>query len=242
MFEDSLFESSETLSKRNPWTAALSFAMQGVLAGGLVLLPIIYTGALPGRQLTSFLTEPAPPPGPAPVSNHARGAQPRRVLADTVLEVPRSIPRQIAILHDQSANEDRSGAPDWSGVPGGTGTGVPNSVISNVIQVPLAMPKVVSPSKVRVSSGVAQGLLIHQTKPVYPALAMQARIQGTVLLQAVVGKDGTVQDLRVVSGHPLLVKAALEAVKLWRYKPYRLNDQPVEVDTEIIVNFTLSNR
>ena len=71
---------------------------------------------------------------------------------------------------------------------------------------------------------------------------MQARIQGTVLLQAVVARDGTVQDLRVVSGHPLLVKAAMDAVKLWRYQSYRLNDQPVEVDTEIIVNFTLGNR
>jgi protein TonB len=127
------------------------------------------------------------------------------------------------------------------GIPGGTGT-APNSVISNVIKILPAMPKVVAPPKVRVSSGVAQGLLIHQTKPVYPPLAMQARIQGTVLLQAVVAKDGTVQDLRVVSGHPLLVKAALDAVKLWRYKPYRLNDQPVEVDTEIIVNFTLGSR
>ena len=117
-----------------------------------------------------------------------------------------------------------------------------NSVISNVIQIPPAMPKVVAPPKVRVSSGVAQGLLIHQTKPVYPPLAMQARIQGTVLLQAVVAKDGSVQHLRVVSGHPLLVKAAMDAVKLWRYKPYRLNDQPVEVDTEITVNFTLSDR
>jgi len=241
MFEGSLFESSGTLSKRNPWTAALSFAMQGVLAGGLVLLPIIYTEALPGRQLTSFLAEPTPPPGsPAPASSRARGAQPRPMVEDKVLRVPNWIPPRVAILHDQPTNADGVGTADWIGVPGGTGA--PNSVISSVMQIPPAMPKVVAPPKVRVSSGVAQGLLIHQTKPVYPPLAMQARIQGTVLLQAVVAKDGTVQDLRVVSGHPLLVKAALDAVKLWRYKPYRLNDQPVEVDTEIIVNFTLGNR
>jgi protein TonB len=240
MFEDSLIESSGTLSKRNPWTAALSFAMQGLLAGVLVLLPIIYTEALPGRQLTSFLTEPSPPPGPAPASTHARGVQPRP-MADSVLHVPNWIPPRVAILHDQPTNADAAGAADWIGVLGGTGT-VPNSVISSVMQIPPTMPKVVAPPKVRVSSGVAQGLLIHETKPVYPPLAVQARIQGTVLLQAVVAKDGTVQDLRLVSGHPLLVKAALDAVKLWRYKPYRLNDQPVEVDTEIIVNFTLSNR
>jgi protein TonB len=242
MFEDSLFESSGTLSKRNPWTAAVSFAMQGVLAGGLVLLPLIYTEALPGRQLTSFLTEPAPPPGPAPVSTRARGAQPRPTAEDKVLRVPNSIPPRVAILHDQATNADTAGAADWVGVLGATGTDAPNRLISSVIKIAPAMPKVVAPPKVRVSSGVAQGLLIHETKPVYPPLAMQARIQGTVLLQAVVAKDGTVQDLRVVSGHPLLVKAAMDAVRLWRYKPYRLNDQPVEVDTEIIVNFTLGNR
>ena len=100
----------------------------------------------------------------------------------------------------------------------------------------------VAPTKVRVSSGVAQGLLVHQVKPAYPTLAVQARIQGTVVLQAVIAKDGTVQDLRVVSGHPLLVQAALDAVRLWRYKPYLLNDQPVEVDTQINVNFTLGSR
>ena len=242
MFEDSLVESSGTLSKRNPWTAAISFAMQGLLAGGLVLLPLIYTEALPGRQQGSIFTEPAPPPGPAPVSNHARGVQSHPVAEDKVLRVPNWIPPKIAILHDQPTNADTGGAPDWVGVTGGIGTDVPNSVISSVMKIAPAMPKAVAPAKVRVSSGVAQGLLIHETKPVYPPLAMQARIQGTVLLQAVVAKDGTVQDLRVVSGHPLLVKAAMEAVKLWRYKPYRLNDQPVEVDTEIIVNFTLGNR
>jgi protein TonB len=161
---------------------------------------------------------------------------------DKVLRVPNWIPPRVAILHDQPATEDTAGAPDGVWVPGGTGTDAPNSVISSVIKIPPAMPKVVTPAKVRVSSGVAQGLLIHETKPVYPPLAMQARIQGTVLLQAVVAKDGTVQELRVVSGHPLLVKAAMDAVKLWRYKPYRLNDQPVEVDTEIIVNFTLGSR
>jgi periplasmic protein TonB len=81
-----------------------------------------------------------------------------------------------------------------------------------------------------------------QVKPAYPTLAVQARIQGTVVLQAVIAKDGTVEDLRVVSGHPLLVQAALDAVRLWRYKPYLLNEQPVEVDTQINVNFTLGSR
>ena len=93
--------------------------------------------------------------------------------------------------------------------------------------------------KVRVSPGVAQGLLIREVKPEYPSLARQARIQGSVILQALIGKDGSVQNLRVISGHPMLVQAAMEAVKQWRYKPYYLNGEPVEVETQVNVNFTL---
>jgi protein TonB len=81
--------------------------------------------------------------------------------------------------------------------------------------------------------------LINQTKPVYPALARQARIQGNVVLHAIIDKDGNVAQLEVISGHPLLVQAALDAVKQWRYKPTLLNNDPVEVDTTITVTFTM---
>ena len=243
MFEDSLVESSGTLGRGNPWTASLSFAIQGLIAGVLVLLPLIYTEALPWRQITAMVNAPVPPPAAAPPApDRPRTAQSRPVTDDGVIRVPVSIPRRVAMVHDEETSSGESGAPDWAGVPGGTGTGVPNSVISDVVKLPPVMPKVVVPSKVRVSSGVAQGLLIHQVKPAYPPLAVQARVQGTVVLQAVIAKDGTVRDLRVVSGHPLLVQAAMEAVQLWRYKPYLLNDQPVEVDTQINVNFTLGSR
>ena len=115
--------------------------------------------------------------------------------------------------------------------------GVLGSVIGNV---PATVPKAATPQRVRVSQGVSQGLLIHKVQPTYPPLARQARVQGTVVLQAVIGKDGTIENLRVVSGHPMLTSSALEAVKQWRYKPYYLNGEPVEVDTTINVNFTLA--
>jgi protein TonB len=129
------------------------------------------------------------------------------------------------------------------GVPGGVPGGSMGGVIGGIIGATSstgAVPKVVTPQRVRVSQGVSQGLLIHEVRPQYPPLARQARIQGSVVLQAVIGKDGTIQNLRVVSGHPMLTSAALEAVKQWRYKPYFLNGEPVEVDTQITVNFTLS--
>ena len=99
---------------------------------------------------------------------------------------------------------------------------------------------VAQPKPVPVSSGVSEGLLIHQVKPAYPPIALTAHVQGEVILQAVIGKDGSIQNLRVVSGHPMLIKAAVDAVQQWRYRPYLLNGEPVEVETQVRVTFTIS--
>ena len=85
-----------------------------------------------------------------------------------------------------------------------------------------------------------EGNLIYRVQPEYPQLARQARIQGTVVLRAIISREGRIENLQALSGHPLLVPAAMEAVRLWRYRPYSLNDQPVEVETQITVNFTLA--
>jgi len=110
---------------------------------------------------------------------------------------------------------------------------------SNLNVVPRA-PKPESTLRVRVSQGVSVGRLINKVEPVYPPLARNARVQGQVVLTAIISKDGIIQDLRVLSGHPLLVQAALDAVRQWRYKPYLLNGEPVEVETTVTVNFTLT--
>src|ERR1039457_5593348 len=98
-----------------------------------------------------------------------------------------------------------------------------------------------SPQQVQVPAGTSQGLLVSKVQPTYPPLARQARVQGTVVLQALIGKDGAVQSLTVTSGHPMLIQAAMDAVKQWRYKPYLLNGEPVLVQTTINVNFQLSD-
>ncbi len=141
------------------------------------------------------------------------------------------------------------------GVPGGVPGGTPGGVIGGIIgSVPTAAPPPPPPpvkkeeapkpppppQRIRVGGNVQQANLIRQPRPVYPPLAKQARIQGVVRLNAIIGKDGTIQNLTVASGHPLLVPAALEAVKQWLYKPTLLNGEPVEVVTTIDVNFTLS--
>ncbi len=239
MFEDSLVESSGRLAQRNPWTTAFSYGVQMLVAGVLVLVPLIYTDALPKQQLMSFLEAPAPPPASAPKPLlKAAAAKHVSELDNGILRPPAEIPKNIAMVREAEGSEDGGAeAPrPISGVPNGVSNAVINDVIRNTSP---ALPKV-AVQKVRVSSGVAQGLLIHEVKPQYPPLARQARIQGTVVLQAVIGKDGKIQNLEVVSGHPMLIQAALEAVKQWRYKPYYLNGEPVEVDTQVNINFTLA--
>jgi protein TonB len=158
------------------------------------------------------------------------------------LRTPDKIPNKIVKLQEEDTPAPGGGVVGGviGGVTGGSVGGVLGGVLNSIASIPTAVPKVAAPQKVRVSSGVAQGNLIHDVKPAYPALARQARIQGTVVLQAVIGKDGSIQNLRVVSGHPMLAQAALDAVKQWRYKPYYLNGEPVDVDTMININFTLS--
>src|SRR5690348_13360745 len=92
----------------------------------------------------------------------------------------------------------------------------------------------------KVTPDVAQALLVSRVAPIYPPLARQARIQGTVILDIIVNKAGEIRDVKLVSGHPMLAPAAIDAVKQWRYRPYILNGEPVEVETQITVNFTLA--
>ncbi|MGC2110091.1 MAG: energy transducer TonB [Candidatus Korobacteraceae bacterium] len=96
-------------------------------------------------------------------------------------------------------------------------------------------------TQIKLPVGTAEGLLIYKVQPIYPGLARQARVQGVVVLDALIGKDGTIQELTVESGHPMLIQAAMDAVKQWRYKPYLVDGEPVLVETKINVNFQLSN-
>ena len=129
--------------------------------------------------------------------------------------------------------------PVFGGVPGGVPGGIIGGVLSST---PGPTPSSGGlPQRIRVGGGVAAAKLISQTKPDYPPLAKMARIQGSVRLEAIIGKDGTVLNLKVISGHPLLAKAAMDAVVTWRYQPTLLNGEPVEVDTEVVVNFTLAD-
>ncbi len=242
MFEDSLIESGGVLTTKRPAATAVSLLLQCVLVVAMAALPLLYTEALPKLSLTSLIAPGPPPPGPAPARAEVerRPAPPRDSdLIGQRLREPQAIPRRVANIIESEAPlpEIPFTGP---GVPGGTGPteGNPlNAIVNLAPPAPVPRPTVSAP--LRISQGVAQGFLVHQVKPVYPPLARQARVQGTVILQAIIGKDGSIENLRLISGHPMLAPAAIEAVRQWRYRPYTLNREPVEVQTEITVNFVL---
>lgn len=239
MFEDSLVESSGRLTARHPWTTAISFLCQSIVVSALLLLSLLYTETLPTQHWIKVLQAPPPPPAAAPATLSAAAAPVRSGAAADTLIVPLEIPIHVSTLPDE-------GPPQRivSGVVGDVPGGVPDGVNGSVLEIikPIATPPgKPTVQKLRVSSGVAEGMLVHQVKPQYPAAAKLARVEGVVALQAVIGKDGSIQNLRVISGHPLLTAAALEAVKQWRYKPYFLNGEAVEVETQIVVNFLLTH-
>lgn len=247
MFEDSLLESGNRFrSGKRAGTTLLSFTLQILLLIVLILIPLIYTEALPKQQLMTFLVAPPPPPPPPPPAAATPVKIVKTVQSDIVngaLRTPTKIPEKVAMIKEEEAPPAMSGV---GGVVGGVPGGVPGGQMGGVIGGIIAatnnapVPKIATPQRVRVSQGVSQGLLVHQVKPNYPPLARQARIQGSVVLQAVISKSGGIENLHLVQGHPMLAPAAIEAVKQWKYKPYFLNGEPVEVETQITVNFTLA--
>ncbi len=243
MFEDSLLESGGRLKTKRGRTTTFAIFLEILVIIVMVLMPLIFTEALPKQQLMTFLVAPPPPPPPPPPA-----AAPvhvvKQIQTDIVngaLRTPTKIPQKVQMIKEDEAPPAMASAGVVGGVPGGIPGGQMGGVIGGIISsTPVAVPKVATPQRVRVSQGVSQGLLIRKVNPTYPPLARQARIQGTVILRAVISKDGSIENLQLVSGHPMLAPAAIEAVRQWRYKPYLLNGEPVEVDTEVQVNFTLS--
>jgi periplasmic protein TonB len=239
MFEDSLIESGGKLKTRRGRTTIFSFFLEAIAVIILILIPLMFTEALPKGQLMTFLVAPPPPPPPPPPPAAVHVV--RQVETDIVnnqLRTPTKIPKKVEMIKEEEAPPPMS-AGVVGGVPGGPGEigGVIGGIISST---PIAVPKVATPTRIRVSQGVTQGMKIHDVMPQYPQMARIARVQGPVVLAAIIGKDGTIQNLHVVStASPLLNQSAIDAVKQWRYRPYILNGEPVEVDTTITVNFTL---
>ena len=244
MFDDLVISSAKPKRTKTWWTVMLSTAVQVGIIFVLILIPLIYTEALPKQMLTTFLVAPAPPPPPPPppaavqriVKPVARLIQQGKMMAPTV------IPKKVEMIKEEELPPDVGAVGVVGGVPGGIAGGSAGGVLGGIIGgVGSNMPPPPKPtaSRIRVGGNVQAAAIIRQVTPMYPPIAKTAHISGTVILHAIIGKDGSVQDLQYVSGPPLLMKSALDAVKQWRYKPTLLNGEPVEVDTTISVVFTL---
>ncbi len=239
---------------RRPWTSVVAFAIQIGLVALAIMIPLLFIQGLQERELHGILLAPPPPPPPPPPPAPAAVAPkvvkviPRQFNANELM-APRTIPKKVMEITDpQDVPPPSAGV--QGGVPGGVPGGSAGGVVGGVLNSPVGAappppppppPKQETPKVVRVGGNVQAAKLTNKVMPQYPPLAKQARIQGTVKLQAMIAKDGSVENLKVVSGHPLLVPAALQAVRQWKYQPTVLNGQPVEVLTEIDVNFTLSS-
>lgn len=244
LFEDVLLETSSGQRRQKTWTAAVSITLQCLLVLLVILGPLWYTEVLPSRELVTLLTLPPPPP-PAPPPP-AASAAPKSVNSDLVngqLTVPITIPRQILMIKEAEA-------PPSDGVIGGVIGGVPGGELGGVLGgiLPATSHPVVvrGPSnpplqRVRLSQGVTDGMVISKVQPVYPAVARAARVEGVVVLKAVIDKDGNIQGLTVLSGSVLLRQAAIDAVSQWHYRPYLLSGQPVEVDATVQVIFQIEH-
>jgi periplasmic protein TonB len=248
MFEQSFVSTAKT---NKTWSVFVTFGVQVLAVIIAILIPLIYTDTLPRAQLTSFLVAPAPPPPPPPPPPPAPPkivkVIPRQFDAGKLM-APKSIPKEIANIKEEELPPPSSSGV-VGGVVGGVPGGAPGGVLGGIIgAVPNAAPppppvkddKKGGLQRIRVGGNVQQANLIRKVTPLYPPLAKQARIQGVVRFTAIIGKDGTIQNLQLVSGHPLLVESAKQAVSQWQYKPTLLNGDPVEVVTTIEVNFTLS--
>src|SRR5512146_705739 len=203
MFEDSLIESGGKLATKRGKATTFAFILQAALIGVLVLIPLLFTEALPKTQLMTFLVAPPPPPPPPPPPAAAPVKVVKQIQSDInngQLRTPTKIPEKVQMIKEEESPPPTMAAGGVvGGVPGGVPGGQMGGVIGGIISsTPVAVPKVATPQKVRVSQGVSQGLLIKKVQPPYPPLARQARIQGQVVLQADISKDGTIQNLRLV--------------------------------------------
>ena len=228
-------------ARRRGWTALASFTMQALALSLLLAVSLFWVGGPPQVRWLQL----AAPASFAPVATEQpahghRTVTPVRNFHPEEFLAPRFIPAQTATAGDDNSV---AGAPDISAIDSCNdrsrcgGGDVTRSIGDGIPPVIPSRPAAIKPLLV---SHLAEANLLHKVQPTYPPIARQARVQGAVELRAIISKTGTIENLVVVRGHPMLSAAAIEAVRQWRYRPYLLNNQPIEVETEITVNFLLS--
>src|SRR5271154_4432909 len=233
MFNQLVVSGAHQEGTHKPWAVATSMIVQTLIVGVMILIPLIYTEALPKGMLNTFLVAPAPPPPPPPPAAPVKVVRPRIVQPQTMV-APMVIPKKVEMIKDEAPDVGAVG--NGFGVAGGTGDALGGGILNTAPPPP---PKA-TPTRIKVGGNVQSASLLRQVQPIYPQIAKTAHVQGTVILHAIIAKDGSIQELQYISGPALLMRSAMDAVHQWKYQPTLLNGEPVEVDTTISVVFTLS--
>jgi protein TonB len=231
---------------RKPFAVAVSVSGQAVVLGLAILVPLLHTEAITAGRLMQIVPL-KPWGGPQHVQQKpstGRTLKPGlRIFSERTLLQPPRIPQTVTMIDDGPSVESIPGSAAFQGSSDGVFGLVPTEVAPppkpTPPQIPSQRTEAAPPSRVRIGGIVQAARILRQVRPIYPPLARQARISGDVRLEAVISRDGTVASLQVISGHPLLAPAAVEAVRQWLYRPTTLNGEPVEVLTQIEVHFKL---
>lgn len=252
MFEEATLASGP--AGKRVWTTVLGVATQAMLVSGAILAPMIWPQMMPHAQLMATFLPPVPP-GPPPKGELAKQRTTARVVPHAeshAFIAPARIPARVVMIDDAPSASYVIGVPNGDvrgserGIPGVLFIGLPADAVRiappampvGAVPKPVAAPE--EPKRYREGGHVLLGRLIRKQDPSYPALAKSARIFGTVELEAVVGIDGRVREVKLLNGSPLLARAAIEAVSQWVYEPSRLNGELIEIIANISVTFRLN--
>jgi periplasmic protein TonB len=235
MFEDALMESGGRIRTHRGCFSGIAAICNGSIVCYLILLPLLHPASLPKKTLSMLLAAPAPPAEPLPAMTQVVSVATHAAALVNPFTPPRIVPNSISSTDHEPPPLIGTGinllgnGSLLNGLPDSIGTATPLHV------------RVTPSRKPVISSGVMEGRKLSGADPRYPAIAIAARIQGTVLLAATISKAGAIENLRIVSGPPMLAPAAEEAVRTWRYRPYLLNGEPVEVETTVNIIFNLGD-
>ncbi len=246
-FTKALLELPCEYKGRNPLEWIFSFVVHFILLAGLLIMPLMFTQAIDLKAFrNTWLVAPAPPAPPPPpaapvvkvVKSVARLLQGGRMVAPSV------IPKKVAIIKEEPLPPDAGFTGVVGGVPGGIPGGQMGGVLGGIIGSTGSMTGIAPPPApvkkiVRVGGNLKPPRQVYASQPQYPVLAKQAKVQGTVIIDAIIDEQGNIVQAHVVSGPGLLIAAALQAVSSWKYEPTRLNGEPISVEMHVEVHFVL---
>jgi len=236
----STLESNWDQSARRGWSTLASFGFQAMALSLLLMIPYFWIQGPPHvtwlQPVTMPVSQPTPTPPDLETSHRRYSARTISNILNDRLIAPRYIPTTTTPIDDREMGPPAPFVPGIDFGPAGKNS-VPYTIGANI---PVIVPKPPAPNHPIKVSRLSEANVVYRVQPVYPSIARAAGIQGAVVLRAIISKNGVIEHLTAVSGHPMLIKAAADAVQQWRYRPYLLNDEPIEIDTEITVNFVLS--